>query len=278
LTNSKFNFSSTHKRIADVMHGFPPRIICAMRRTAGLGCNRMNTTSRMKYSLSQIESGILRLKWLAAATRFEIALWNHYWALKAGYRADQRRVPAGSGRESGRWTSEGGNSNSDARVILASDQLPEVPKERPPTAQERTRIAREVARRLSRVPGLLGKILQGASWLYEFRPYIQSYFDPPKSLEELQQSVSDPQRGYDIHHIVEQTSAEQDGFPRRMIDAPEYLVRIPTLKHWEINAWYQTKNDEFGGLSPRDYLRGESWVERIRVGHSALVKFGVLKP
>jgi len=31
------------------------------------------------------QNGIARLKWLAAATRFEVALLRHGWALKAGY-------------------------------------------------------------------------------------------------------------------------------------------------------------------------------------------------
>jgi hypothetical protein len=63
-----------------------------------------------------------------------------------------------------------------------------------------------------------------------------------------------------------------------MINAPDNLLRIPTLKHWQINAWYSTKNNDFGGLSPRDYLRGKSWDERVRVGTDALILFGVLQP
>lgn len=75
-----------------------------------------------------------------------------------------------------------------------------------------------------------------------------------------------------------QTSAERDGYPRDMIDARDNLVRIPKFKHEEISAWYQTKNREFGGLSPRDYLRGKLWEERRSVGLRALVDHGVLKP
>jgi hypothetical protein len=77
---------------------------------------------------------------------------------------------------------------------------------------------------------------------------------------------------------VEQTPAEQDGFPRSIIDSRDNLVRIPTLKHWQINSWYQTLNDDYGGLSPRDYLRGKTWEERTSVGHDALVRHGILKP
>jgi hypothetical protein len=101
---------------------------------------------------------------------------------------------------------------------------------------------------------------------------------PPKTLEELQQAVSTPKRGYDIHHIVEQTRAEQDGFARSQIDAPENLVRIPTYKHWDINAWFQTKNKQYDDASPREYLRDKGWDERLRVGKQALTDHGVLKP
>jgi hypothetical protein len=54
-------------------------------------------------------------------------------------------------------------------------------------------------------------------------------------------------------------------------------VLIPTLKHWQLNGWYATKNDDFGDLSPRDYLKGKSWDERQRVGLMGLRIVGVLK-
>jgi hypothetical protein len=120
--------------------------------------------------------------------------------------------------------------------------------------------------------------LEAAQWLYQYLPLIYSYLDEPKTLEDLQQDALNPQLGYNIHHIVEQTSAAQDGFSSDTINDPANLVRIPTLKHWLINGWYSTKNGDFGGLSPRDYLRGKSWDERVRVGKDALNLFGVLKP
>ena len=76
-------------------------------------------------------------------------------------------------------------------------------------------------------------------------------FRLPKTLKELQQDVLNPQVGYDIHHVVEQTPARDEGFPEDIIDGPENLVRIPTLKHWQINGWYSRRNDLYGGLSPR---------------------------
>ena len=95
-------------------------------------------------------------------------------------------------------------------------------------------------------------------------------------MEELLDAVKNPQPGYNIHHIVEQTPAAKDGFPWNLIDSPDNLVLIPTLKHWQITAWYQTKNPNYRDMSPRDYLRGKRWDERRRVGIDALVRFGVL--
>lgn len=70
----------------------------------------------------------------------------------------------------------------------------------------------------------------------------------------------------------------ENGFPSSLVDGPENLVRIPRLKHWQITGWFATKNDDFGGLTPRDYPRGRSWDERFRVGQIALMKYEVLQP
>lgn len=232
---------------------------------------------RVMRALDVIQASILRLKWLAASAKFEIALRNHDRALKAGYRPDQPRVPAGN-PDGGQWTHEGGDEgdvSQDSRVTLAAFRLPRVPKSRPPTEQERNRTARELARWGREA--IVGAIAGGATWLNEQRASFESYFDPPKSLEELQQAASERRPGYDIHHVVERASAAEDGYARDIIDAPENKVRIPRWKHWAINSWYQTKNEAYGFLSPREYLRGKSWDVRMRVGHDALIDVGVLK-
>jgi hypothetical protein len=79
--------------------------------------------------------------------------------------------------------------------------------------------------------------------------------------------------------IVEQTSAERDGkYPRDVIDHPDNVVRIPTMKHEDINAWYQKSNSEFGDMSPREYLRDKVLKVRRSGGSKALKDAGVLKP
>lgn len=170
---------------------------------------------------------ILRLKSQIAALRFQRALILHMMALQRAtkFNPDQPRVPAGN-PDGGQWTSGGGGEGiNDSRVISdeTPDNLkpgaqyaelkrpgighnnppPDVPEKRPPTAQERHRIAREVARR----PGLIGALLAAREWLRELGPSIDSYNDPPKSFEELQQAASEkPKLGYNDHHIVLQAS------------------------------------------------------------------------
>lgn len=122
-----------------------------------------------------------------------------------------------------------------------------------------------------------GEYIAKSSWLYNAVPYINSYLDAPKSLDELQAGASTSRLGYDVHHIVEQSSAAEAGYPQKKIDAPENLVSIPRMRHWEINAWYQTRNSDYGDLSPGEYLSGKDWDERRKVGLDALVKSGVLK-
>ncbi len=216
------------------------------------------------------------LRWLVRDLKIDLAIRR----LRLKYSPDQPRVPAGSS-DGGQWTS-GNGAQSSRRIRLAGEiptnDTPEVPKDRPTSSRERTAIIRGVATWLGRYGGPLGRVAAGAYWLYQYGALITAASDPPKGLSELQDAVDDPRAGYEIHHIVEQTSAEQDGFDRSRIDDRDNLVRIPTVKHWDINAWYQTKNEDFGGASPRDYLRGKSWDERRGVGLDALLRFGVLKP
>lgn len=144
------------------------------------------------------------------------------------------------------------------------------------------RRARRTLRPEPRVKAVLLAI-EGTAWLAEYLPEIRSYYlDGPKSLSELQAAVDDPQPGYQIHHIVEgqygSTNAQSNArrFGNR-IEGPENLVRIPKWKHVEISAWYATRSEEYGGLTPRAYLRGKSWQQQYDLGIAKLRDFGVLK-
>ena len=130
--------------------------------------------------------------------------------------------------------------------------------------------------------GWLLNAAQIASWVHSDAPYIQAYTDPPQSLEDLQAAAHGARPGYDVHHIVEQASGRGGEIPPELINEPENLVSIPTLRHWELNSWYQRKNLEFqdaegNDMTPRDYLMGKGYDERRRVGLIGLRAVGVLK-
>jgi hypothetical protein len=172
------------------------------------------------------------------------------------------------------YEAEAKEARARLRELVSLEFSPIIPIERPPTAKERNDFAREIARWFV---NNRSHVIEGAAWLTELEPTVRSYLDPPRTLEELARAVSDPKPGYDIHHIVEKTSAEQDGFPRSMIHGPENLVRIPRFKHWEINSWYMTKNDAYQGVSPREHLRGKAWADRFEIGIDAMIRHGILR-
>ncbi len=166
-----------------------------------------------------------------------------------------------------------------------NNNLPEIPTERPDTSVDRMKVVRDLARlgaEVSRVAPALDVISMAtaqAEWLRSYEGAIKSYNDPPKTFEELQNRVSSTSEpGYEDHHIEERSLLRQLGYTWSEVNDPRNVVRIPTLKHYEISAWYGKPNEEFGGLSPRDYLRDKDADERRRVGLFALVKSGVMKP
>lgn len=170
------------------------------------------------------------------------------------------------------------------RIILGDP--PKIPKEMPATGTARNAVRKAVAHWLARAvligadiaaPEIVIPVqaaVEGAFWL---APYVNAYLDKPKSLEELQAAVQTSRDGTDVHHIVEQSSARNDKFPESQIQDPDNLVRIPTLKHWELNAWYEKSNKDYGGQTPRQYVKGKDWDTRQQVGLAGLRAVGVLK-
>lgn len=190
------------------------------------------------------------------------------------------RVPRGSGEESGRWTRLAGDvpglGHNQGPPL---DEKPKIPSRRPDKSEHRTESVKRALRFLRlRGAGALLSLIQASPWLAEYQADILAAHVAPDTLENLQADGSKPAAGYERHHIVEQTPAEKDGFSRAQIDSPENLVRIPRIIHRDISAWYSTGNPDYGGNSPRDYLRGKTWEERRSVGLQALRLFGVLKP
>jgi hypothetical protein len=245
------------------------------------------------------EQKTLALNAELAAFRFKGALLHARELMgKAGFKPDQPRWPKGSGDDSGRWSGEAGTGGaappSDSRKPLritvgprgigdnkgpALDEPPQAPREQPDNPETRNGWIKGVARWLGRFGGSISFAIGAAYWLYEYDYLIEASLQGPQTFDELREGIGTPsQRGYQDHHIVEQTDARRDGYPESMIGGADNVVRIPTLKHRDITSWYQTKNAEYGGMRPRDYLRGKTWEERRQVGMDALIRTGVLKP
>ncbi|WPO39000.1 hypothetical protein [Tardiphaga sp. 42S5] len=183
----------------------------------------------------------------------------------------------------------GDNDSGDAweNVQLAGDlggpteEPPQIPDDKPPKSSQRNAVLRSIASFLGRNSGLIADVFIGLmneiEWLESYQDLIQAARDPPKTMRELQNAVGKGRRGYDDHHIIEQTAAERWRLSRSQIDDRSNVVSIPRLKHYQITGWYMTKNADFGGLTPREYLSDKSLEERRRVGLDTLELFKVLQ-
>ena len=207
---------------------------------------------------------------------------------KAGYNPDQPRWPAGTPgtpKPGGRWSPrDQGPAGGSGDVWVRPNAKPKAPSDdtgRKAVASAAKAGVRWLVRAVLVAADITAPEIVAALEISELLaeaalPYIQAYFDPPQSLADLNAAANDPQTGYDIHHIVEQATAAADGSEDDAMRSPDNLVRIPTLKHWELNAWYARSNAAYGNLSPREYLIGKSWDERRLVGLDGLQEIGVL--
>ena len=261
------------------------------------------------FELRDTLRAIAATRLAVADLQAELAARRFVLALRANFDPTQPRHPKGSGNVSGRWR-DGGPSGAGSGPVRTSsgksrrlrlparagighnggpplEDPPDLPKHEPSSYRARNNLPKRSAIWLRRAVGrgsnkrLLAFVaaLEAVGYLDEFFSPIETYLDEPKSLSELRRDVSRWRRrpGTEVHHIVEKTAAYAEGFSSSMVESPENLVRLPTYRHNEITAWYQSGNEMFGGLSPRQYLRGKSWEERVEVGHHALRKHGALK-
>jgi hypothetical protein len=250
--------------------------------------------TREQVPAARVVAAVLRLKSIVLAEEVSAAahtLWR--FLQKANINRNQPRVPAGVS-EGGQWAKPGvvpsqrppsfddviGHIPIHIPGIEEGEPRPPVPAERPSLARLRWPVIKQLARWAFKVSpaGRIGNVVEVGSWVYEYAPYVLAYLDPPKSLAELQGPAGRPRKGYDVHHIVERSAAKEPGFPSWKIETPENLVSIPTLKHWELNSWYERENPAYGDLTPRQYLKGKGWKERFAVGEEGLRAVEVLTP
>jgi hypothetical protein len=73
----------------------------------------------------QLSAALHRVSWLLHASLVEAKLRDLRRAVKAGFDPNEPRVPAGSGRESGRWTRVGGGGTRLAQNIPPEEEIRE---------------------------------------------------------------------------------------------------------------------------------------------------------
>jgi len=125
--------------------------------------------------------------------------------------------------------------------------------------------------RMYRVADIIIEIVYNAD---DLPPDAGSYFDPPRSLEELQEDLRPKQPGYEIHHIIEQNQPDGDILG---VNQPYNKVRVPTLKHQVISDHYSTKPADLGGLTVRQWVRSQGPEFQREYGLWILRWYGVLE-
>ena len=181
---------------------------------------------------------------------------------------------------------------------LDEEGEPKLPSDRPATTRELNARGKVMTNRLG--PQVRGGVKNKAQALAEFAQEsgasdwlgtqvgrFLSQFDDPKSLDDLiaSEKNNDPPRkfGYETHHIVEvhrnadNPLANSNSFSSDELESDANKVRIPYYGHRAISDFYATPSGRFGGLSPREYLRGKSWDEQYQFGLDVMREFGVLK-
>jgi hypothetical protein len=114
---------------------------------------------------------------------------------------------------------------------------------------------------------------------------MRTNFDPPKTLEQLQQTPTENILGYERHHIVEQTDAniEKDmqladdcleKFGRDKIEDPSNIVWVPRLKHELISADYSRSVGGEGTPTVRQSLSQSDLSTQRAAGLEALRSTG----
>jgi hypothetical protein len=137
-----------------------------------------------------------------------------------------------------------------------------------------------------------GTAIEKVAWFWvnvqEEFPNIIAFMEPPKRWDQLvattEYEAFDSQRafekkygsagaGYEWHHIVEQDS----GFSPTEVHNTDNMVRVAKGRHWKITSLMTEKREDLGGISRREWLRGKSYEEHMRVGLELLKEAEVME-
>lgn len=105
------------------------------------------------------------------------------------------------------------------------------------------------------------------------------------SFEKLRESIGDPLRGGNWHHIVEQEQGPGEGnldtFKADQINNVNNIISIPSGAkdvHQDITKYYNSVQDFTGGKTVRQWLAGKSFEEQWEFGINKLREYGDVVP
>jgi hypothetical protein len=83
--------------------------------------------------------------------------------------------------------------------------------------------------------------------------------------------------GLEYHHIVEQGGDNEDNIPPEQLHSTDNIIKLPTIVHEAITAEYTTPQDEYGGMTLREYLRGKPYEVQYEEGIKVLRKLSIIQ-
>jgi hypothetical protein len=248
--------------------------------------------------------------------RIDVEAWLSRSRLERKYDPDQPRVPRGR-PNGGQWTDglgpaeEPGNEpitedeyetaialDESIRTVLAERAslaghiVPVTGKKRPPGRLElitglagpfveALRLLKEMNRlgeaayllnlANSGLRELLGYVAPPREWGEIVASSEYREFGSAQAFKDFDRARSSPDAEW--HHIVERGA----DFPEEMKHNTRNMVTIPRAKHWAITRFYVTPNPEFGGATPREWLRGKPYEVHVELGLEQLRIVGALK-
>jgi hypothetical protein len=203
----------------------------------------------VEHSRRVVEQSLLRLKWLAAAANFELAMRRHARALKA-YNPNQPRVPRGN-PDGGEWTDAGGGSSGTS------------------TGTSRTRVSGPGAGRTTRV----GQNFPGATHGQQVR-LEQTIARTETALAKIRQQ--DPSWRPKTQSWQAPTGFEGaiQHAQARMIEAEAHLGRLRHRVGGNFGPPLQSAPRAELGTTPSQVFDGPSWIGAYRATHSMPDLFG----
>jgi hypothetical protein len=105
-----------------------------------------------------------------------------------------------------------------------------------------------------------------------FSSYGQFLKQDVEASADLEKRFGSAGDGMQYHHIIEEGS----GVASNLVENADNIVRIPAILHEAINAIYATKSSKYGGLTLRDWLKGQSADVKREYGIKVLRDLGII--